>query len=97
MIKSHKISEFFHHTTRFCLTQTFFVKTDLIDRLIVIIPNTNLTELVVLKTNFAVTFLLETNLTVSFLEIGHKIISMAILSLQIQVGQLSVTGRRTCT
>ena len=34
----------------------------------------------------------------SFVEIGHEIISMAILSLPlIQVGQLSVTGKRMCT
>ena len=34
----------------------------------------------------------------SFVEIGHKIISMAILSLLlIQEGQLSVTGERMCT
>ena len=34
----------------------------------------------------------------SFMEIGHEIISMAILSLLLsQVGQLSVTGERMCT
>ena len=34
----------------------------------------------------------------SFVEIGHEIISMAILSLPlIQVGQFSVTGERMCT
>ena len=34
----------------------------------------------------------------SFVEIGHEIISIAILFLpQIQVGQLSVTGERICT
>ena len=34
----------------------------------------------------------------SFVEIGHEIISAAILSLPlIQVGQLSVTGERMCT
>ena len=34
----------------------------------------------------------------SFMEIDHEIISMAILSLPlIQVGQLSVTGKRMCT
>ena len=33
-----------------------------------------------------------------FMEIGHEIISMAILSIPlIQVGQLSVTGKRMCT
>ena len=34
----------------------------------------------------------------SLMEIGHEIISMAILSLPlIQIGQLSVTGIRMCT
>ena len=34
----------------------------------------------------------------SFVEMGHKIISTAILSLTlIQVGQLSVTGEKMCT
>ena len=34
----------------------------------------------------------------SFVKIGHEIISTAILSLPlIQVGQLSVTGKRMCT
>ena len=34
----------------------------------------------------------------SFVEIGHEIISIAILSVSlIQVGQLSVTGKRMCT
>ena len=34
----------------------------------------------------------------AFVEIGHEIISTAILSLPlIQVGQLSVTGERMCT
>ena len=34
----------------------------------------------------------------SFVEIGHEIISMAILFLRlIEVGQLSVTGERICT
>ena len=34
----------------------------------------------------------------SFVEIGHEIISMAIVSQPlIQVGQLSVTGKRMCT
>ena len=34
----------------------------------------------------------------SFVEIGHEIISTAILSLQLlQEGQLSVTGERMCT
>ena len=34
----------------------------------------------------------------SFVEMGHKIISKAIISLPlIQVGQLSVTGERMCT
>ena len=33
-----------------------------------------------------------------FMEIGHEIISKAILSIQlIQVGQLSVTGKTMCT
>ena len=33
-----------------------------------------------------------------FVEIGHEMISIAILSLLlIQVGQLSVTGKRVCT
>ena len=35
---------------------------------------------------------------ITFLEIGHEIIFMSILSLQlIQAGQLSVTGKRMCT